>query len=125
MKYFLSLFALFFIGCSAINPVPTATIQKLPILRVGDPMPQREEYIVYYPAGYLFHLELQNKGSLFKSEKKIQTQIALSKALYLYKYWASYDGISWKNSHELLDVSCEGGFDATGLNVNIRLNIKE
>ena len=125
MKYLLLLVALFFIGCSTIQSISTETIQKLPIVRVGDPAPQGDEYIVYYPTGYLFTLELQTKGSLFASKKKIQTQIALDKELYLYKYWASHDGISWKNSHELLDVSFEGGFDISGLAVHITLEKKE
>lgn len=125
MKFLLSSLLLFFIGCSAVHPVPTATIQKLPVVRVGNPTPSDCEYIIYYPAGSLFPLKLQTKGTLFAFQNEMQTSIALSKEFYLYKYWASYDGITWKNSHELLDVAFSGGFNISGLQINIKLETKE
>jgi len=125
MHYLLSLLALCFLGCSAIDSAPAAEIQKLPIVRVGDPAPREGEYVVYYPAGYPFALTLQTEGSLFASEQELKTPIAFARDLYLYKYWASHDGISWKNSHELLDVTFEGGLDASSLHIHVLLNAKE
>ncbi|MGD9655497.1 MAG: hypothetical protein AB7U44_09895 [Sulfuricurvum sp.] len=125
MKFLLSSLLLFFVGCSAVHPVPTVTIQKLPVVRVGDPVPREGDYIIYYPVGTLFPLQLQTKGTLFASQNEIQTFVALSKELYLYKYWASHDGTTWKNSHELLNVGFSGGFDISGLQVNIKLETKE
>ncbi|WP_455208381.1 hypothetical protein [Kaarinaea lacus] len=111
-------------GCTALRPVPTESIAKLPVVRVGDPPPQNAEYIVYYPAGFEFPVRLKTTGSLFASEKQVESQMVLAKELYLYKYWASHDGKIWENSHELLGVEFGGGFDVTGLQANIAVEAK-
>lgn len=112
------------IGCAALRPAPVDSIAKLPVVRVGDLSPRNTEYIVFYPAGFAFPVNLKTSGSLFASEKQVQSQVILAKDLYLYKYWASHDGKTWKNSHELLDVQFGGGFDVTGLQANIKLEAK-
>ena len=100
-------------GCAALRPAPVESISKLSIVRVGDPAPQSTEYVVFYPAGFAFPVTLKASGSLFASEKQVKSQAILAKDLYLYKYWASHDGKTWKNSHELLGVEFGGGFDIT------------
>jgi len=84
-----------------MQPAPTETIAKLPVVRVGSQPPQNTEYVVFYPAGFPFPVKLNTSGSLFASDKQNESQATLAKDLYLYKYWASHDGKLWKNSHEL------------------------
>ena len=105
-------------------PAPTDAIAKLPVVRVGGQAPQNTEYVVFYPAGFAFPVKLKASGSLFASEKQIESQATLAMDLYLYKYWASHDGKSWKNSHELLGVEFGGGFDVNGLQANVKLEAK-
>lgn len=113
------------VGCAALRPAPMESLAKLPIVRVGDPSPQNnKEYVVFYPAGFAFPVKLKTNGSFFASGKEVESQVSLVKDLYLYKYWASHDGKTWKNSHELLGVEFGGGFDVTGLQVNIKLEAK-
>lgn len=112
------------IGCAAFQPAPVETISKLPVVQVGQTPPPASEYVVYYPAGYSFPVKLKTNGSLFSAEKQTESRIALSQNLYLYKYWASHDRITWKNSHELLGVEFGGGFDVTGLHVTVKLEAK-
>lgn len=112
------------LGCAALRPAPVESISKLPVVRVGDLPPQNTEYVVFYPAGFGFPVKLKTSGSLFESGKQIESQATLAKDLYLYKYWASHDGKTWKNSHELLGVEFGGGFDVTGLQANIKLEAK-
>ena len=107
-----------------MQPAPTETISKLPVVRVGETPPTNSEFVVFYPAGYNFPVKLNASGSLFTSTKQIETQSTLSKNLYLYKYWASHDGVTWKNSHELLGVEFGGGFDVSGVQVNVKLEAK-
>ena len=111
-------------GCASMLPAPTDAIAKLPVVRVGGQAPQNTEYVVFYPAGFAFPVKLKASGSLFASEKQIESQAMLAKDLYLYKYWASHDGKSWKNSHELLGVEFGGGFDVNGLQTNVKLEAK-
>jgi hypothetical protein len=125
MKHALSAFALFALaGCASLQPAPTETIAKLPVVRVGSQTPQNTEYVVFYPAGFAFPVRLKSSGSLFTSERQIESQATLAKDLYLYKYWASHDGKSWKNSHELLGVEFGGGFDINDLQSNVKLDAK-
>lgn len=112
------------VGCATLRPAPVESIAKLPVVRVGDPSPQNTKYVVFYPAGFAFPVKLKTSGSLFASEKQVESQVTLAKDLYLYKYWASHDGKTWKNSHELLGVQFGGGFDVTGLQANIKLEAK-
>ena len=109
------------VGCTAVKPAPTEKLARLPVVRVGDPIPSDTEYVVFYPAGHAFPIKLKTSGTLFSQENEIMSRATLSKDLYLYKYWASHDGVTWKSSHELLDVDFGGGFDAGGLHVNVRL----
>lgn len=125
MKYALvSLVLISLVGCTSMRPAPVDAIAKLPVVRVGDQAPQGSEYVVFYPAGFAFPVKLNARGSLFASEKQVTAQASLAKDLYLYKYWASHDGKSWKNSHELLGVEFGGGFDVTGLQASIKLEAK-
>lgn len=112
------------VGCAALRPAPVESIAKLPIVRVGDPSPKNTEYVVFYPAGFAFPVKLKTSGTLFASGREVESQATLAKDLYLYKYWASHDGKTWRNSHELLGVEFAGGFDVTGLQANIKLEAK-
>lgn len=106
-----------------MQAAPTEVIAKLPVVRVGT-QPLQADYVVFYPAGFAFPMKLKASGSLFSSESQIESQAILAKDLYLYKYWASHDGKSWKNSHELLGVEFGGGFDINGLQSNVKLDAK-
>lgn len=111
-------------GCASLRPAPIEAIANLPIVRVGDKPPANAEYVLFYPAGHPFPVRLKAGGSLFSKENEIESQVSLSKNLYLYKYWASHDRITWKNSHELLAVQFGGGFAVSGLEVNVKLEAK-
>ena len=112
------------VGCTALRPAPVESIAKLPVVRVGDPSPQSTEYVVFYPAGFAFPVKLKTSGSLFALGKEVESHVTLAKDLYLHKYWASHDGKTWRNSHELLSVEFGGGFDVTGLQATIKLEVK-
>ena len=111
-------------GYASLQTTPTEAIAKLPVVRVGDQPPQKTEHVAFYPAGLAFPVKLKANGLLFAAEKQVESQVALAKDLYLYKHWASHDGKKWKNSHELLGGECGGGFDITGLQANIKLEVK-
>ena len=125
MKFSIAVIALFVLaGCASMQPTPTETIAKLPVVRVGSPPPQGTEYVVRYPAGFAFPARLKTTGSLFVSEGQVEARVALARDVYLYKYWASHDGKSWRNSHELLHVEFGGGFDLDGLQATVTLDGK-
>lgn len=125
MKFAIAVITMFVLaGCASMRPAPTETISKLPVVRVGNQPPQHTEYISFYPAGYAFPAKLRTAGSLFASESLVETQVTLTKDVYLYKYWASHDGKLWEKSHKLLRVDFGGGFDLEGLHANVTLDAK-
>jgi len=111
-------------GCAWLQPAPADSISKLAVIQVGDQPPQGDEYVVLFPAGKAFPVKFNATGSLLSPEKQIESYVTLAKDLYLYKYWASYDGKSWVPSHSLIGVDFGGGFDVTGLHASMKLEAK-
>ena len=63
------------------------------------------------------------RGSLLKGDQSVTGNMTFARDIYIYKYWSSYDRKTWENSHKLLNVSFNGGVDASGLNVNVGLEM--
>ncbi len=122
MKFFVMILtSVVLAACTSIRPVPLTEILNLPIVQVGDPLPQEGEFVVFFPKDTYIPVILNANGSLFSSEVQLNGKVKLSRDLYLYKSWGSHDGIHWENSHKLIDVTFGGGFDVEGLKSNITL----
>jgi uncharacterized protein YceK len=121
-KIFCLLPVLVLAGCASMMPAPVAQIDALPIVKMGDTPPAGAEYVLHIPANAPIHLNLHARGSLLKEQESVLGNISFNQDVYVYKYWASYDRKTWKNSHTLLDVNFSGGMDVTGLNVNVGLD---
>jgi len=111
-------------GCASMASAPTGQIAALPVVKVGDARPAGTEYVLHIPANSPIPVKLQARGSLLKAEQSVAGTISFARDVYLYKYWASHDRQHWENSHRLLNVSFNGGFDIAGLNVNVSLDQK-
>lgn len=118
------LFNLALAGCAISGPAPLSTIDKLPIVEVGGRLPESGDYVLHYPKGYILPVILSVGGGLFAGERTTTSTATLGRNLYLYKHWASHDGRTWKNSHDLIDVRITGGFNADGLKVDVELGAK-
>lgn len=103
------------------GPAPVALIDTLPVVEIGGRLPKDGDYVVHYPKGYILPVTVRTRGSLFTDDRTTATTAILTRDLYLYKYWASHDGKAWKNSHDLIDVRVNGGFDIEGLKVDVEL----
>lgn len=118
------LFNLALSGCAISGPAPLSTIDKVPIVEVGGRLPESGDYVLHYPKGYILPVVLSVDGGLFAGERTSISTTLLGRDLYLYKHWASHDGKTWKNSHDLIDVRITGGFDTEGLKVDVELGAK-
>ena len=121
-KLFCALFIFTMSGCASMMPAPVTQIDVLPIVKMGDKPPAGAEYVLHIPANAPIRVNLQVRGSLFKEQQSVLGNISLNQDVYLYKYWASHDRKTWKNSHSLLNVNFNGGFDVAGLNMNVSLD---
>lgn len=111
-------------GCAMTGPAPLDTIGTLPIIEMGGRLPKDSDYVVHYPKGYILPVTVHTHGSLFTDDRTTTATAVLARDLYLYKYWASHDGKTWKRSHDLIDVRFNGGFDVEGLKVDVELGAK-
>lgn len=112
-------------GCATMNTPSSSLIDTIPVVKVGEASNVPKEHIVFIPANTEFPIEFSVKGSAFNHDISSKAMASFKQDMYLYKYWASLDGMHWKNSHKLLSVEPSGGFDKQGGKVEVRLNLME
>lgn len=109
-------------GCASINTPSSSLIDEKTVLTIGSTSNPSEDHIVFIPAKTEFPVKFSVKGEAFEKSASTTVFVSLKNNLYLYKYWASLDGKTWVNSHELLNVVPSGGFDVAGGKVEVELN---
>lgn len=109
-------------ACAVFGRPGADLIDRLPVVTVGELPPTPEDFIVYFPAGQEFRVQLGMDGTLFQTPAHATVRARLKKDLYLYKYWASHDGRRWRRSHSLIQVRPSGGLNAEGGKWEIELN---
>lgn len=107
---------------------PSSTVQGLQVVNIAEKLPaariQRHDYIIHVPSGEPFNVSVKIGGSLLREEIVQQVAVRLSKDLYVYKSWASFDKLHWKNSHELLNVSVSGGLEPGASKIEFLFDVK-
>jgi hypothetical protein len=120
---FAAAFALFG-GCETLRFAPTDEIARLPVYNVNEAPAVNRDYITHYPAGRLFAIELIAQGSMFTQQAHTPLLVSLSRDLYVYKQWASFDGKNWTNAHKLFDMRVDGKLAAPGGSVVFTLHAR-
>ena len=72
-----------------------ATLEALPLIKVGQAKPAQGDYIVFLPASELVTATAKVQGTLFEKTDSKDLQVKLKKDLYLYKNWVSFDRQKW------------------------------
>jgi hypothetical protein len=119
-----SLFVLLY-GCASMNTPSSSLIETKPVVTIGEFSRAPEDHVVFIPANKVFPVELSVKGNVFEKNVSSKIMVSFKKDIYLYKYWASLDGIKWVNSHELMNVELSGGFDVSGGKVGIEMDFSK
>lgn len=109
-------------SCASINKPSPTLIETLPIVTIGKADDAPKEHILFIPSNKEFPVTFLLNGTVLNDNKSSTIMISFRRDIYLYKYWASYDGKAWANSHELLSVNPSGGFDASGGKVEVRID---
>lgn len=124
MNKHLFLLVVLFISSCALNQTPSSSlIDTVPVINVGESKSVPVDHIVFFPANTEFPIQFSVKGSVFNEDVTSNVMASFKKDMYLYKYWASLDGKKWVNSHKLMSVEPSGGFDKTGVKVEVQLNL--
>lgn len=101
----------FFTGCGVDMPPSESEMKAMPVVKMGSSSPLPDKYVLYLPKGQSFPVEISLKGYLLKSPVKQKVMISLDRDVYLYKYWMSYDGKSWKSFRQYAGMALSAGMD--------------
>ncbi|MBI3563024.1 MAG: hypothetical protein HY080_15045 [Gammaproteobacteria bacterium] len=108
MPRFLTSLALAAVMLSGCAQLPAEQdLMQLPRVSFGDPVPQNTPYILYFPAGKPIPTEILFDGSLLQTEAKQTLKVTLSKDIYSYKQWASFDGKHWQDARKLMQIKLD------------------
>ena len=95
------LFCLIPVGVEAASSPSFAELAKLPVVRFGDPVPDKD-YILLFPAGKPISIDVTIEGSLFAGSAEAELKVALVREILVYREWASLDGVRWLPKSELI-----------------------
>ena len=124
MRYLsLLLFALVFTGCMNVVKPTQNLINSKAVRQIGEANLSRDkDYILYIPAGKKVKVVTQFKGNAFQSEKIQETHLALTKSIYLYKNWVSYDKKAWYNAREIFAFKVQSGLGVEGAKLSLSVS---
>ncbi len=121
-KIIVILFLIMLSSCASINTPNRSLIDNVPVIKIGESRDAPKDHIVFIPANAEFPIKFSISGTAFNKHLSSTVIASFKKDLYLYKYWASFDGKHWENSHKLINVEPSGGFDKSGGKIHLNLD---
>ena len=112
-------------GCAAWQAPDADLAERLPVVEIGQPKPDTNEYILRVPARKPIPVIVTLAGSFLTEDGAAETAVQVSQDVYLYKQWASFDGKTWRRSHGVFDTRVEVGLDPAGGKVEIKVDEKK
>ncbi len=88
-------------GFAAASPPSYAQLAKLPVIRFGEPVPDKD-YILLFPAGQPVTISVTIEGSLFAQTANAELTVTPSREILVFREWASLDGVKWVPRGELI-----------------------
>lgn len=97
--------AIFISGC-AVQP-SQEEIKALPVIQLGDTIPENGEYVLFLPAGKAINAMAEITGDIFQQEASQTLSVTLKQDIYSYKNWISYDKVTWLSDKDALAIRFE------------------
>jgi hypothetical protein len=107
-------------GCATWQAPPADLMTRIPTIEIGQTKPEGDEYILLVRAGQDVPVKLAVGGSFLSKEGATETIVNVSRDLYLYKHWSSFDGKKWERG--LFQVLISAGLGPEGGKVEIKVN---
>jgi len=101
LRYFSPIVLLLALGGCAIPP-SNSELSQLPVIPFGQPIPENSDYILYFSAGKVITTDVNLEGNLFQHPAQQKIKVKLTKDIYSYKEWMSYDKQHWLSGQEAL-----------------------
>jgi len=89
-------------GCSMTPSMPD--FEHLPVVNFGDPVPQTKEYILHFSANEPITTNVQIEGNLLQNPATETLAVKLTKDIYAYKDWVSFDKTNWVNARDVVEI---------------------
>lgn len=87
---------------AAADPPPSyEKIAKIPVIRLGEPLPGKD-YILLFEPGQPISMTFTIEGNLFSQPSTADLVVTPSRTIFIYKEWASLDGMKWVQRSELI-----------------------
>ena len=96
-------------GCATTSVSWQERLGTYPLIRLGDPRPAGEEYVVHLPAGQKVPMKVRLKGSVFQKETEQEVYAVPARDIYLYKDFISFDRKRWTRTKATLDLGWDAG----------------
>lgn len=93
-------------ACAGL-PHSTAEIAKAPQIRFGQPLPKDDNYVLLFPAGTPLPVSTVVDGNLFERDSQATLHVTLKHDIYVYRQFASFDGLNWRPARELIETRLE------------------
>lgn len=85
-------------ACAGLIGPSSETINQLPVVTYGQPMPESGEFVLRYPAGTDLPVVASVDGSLLAKSARTQMNVQIKQDIYLYGNQLSFDGKTWQSA---------------------------
>jgi len=126
MKTFALLCSLFAgVGC-ALQPaaLDPAALRALPVVNMGMPTHghKDKDYVLHVPRGQAFPIDLTLGGGPLAGAYHEVINATLTRDIYLYQHWGSYDGRHWRPLRQMLGIGLSMGMDTRMAFIKVELS---
>ena len=104
---FVLIIVLVFYALNLTSCASQPSTANLPIIKLGEAVPTKSEYILYLPAGEVISTRASIIGNIFNQEASKDLNVTLKRGIYSYKKWLSYDKKIWLDANDVLSVTVD------------------
>lgn len=107
LRYFIPplLIGLALSGCAQLPA--EQELAQYPVISFGDPVPKDKPFVLHFRAGQPIPTAVLIDGNLLKDTANQTLTVSLSRDIYSFKKWASYDGKHWQDASKLLSIKLD------------------
>lgn len=90
-------------GCASLTPPTAQSLSKIPVIKFGEHAPEKQPFVLWYPAGINIPMNTSVTGSLLEKTDAYTLNVKLKQDVYVYQHWASFDGKTWHQANTMID----------------------
>ena len=111
------------VGCATLASAPPADLKPVEVGSVSNEAFDRDNTILYFPAGKPLPLRVVAKGSIFKKTIDQVETFVLKRDVYVWRSRVSFDGKHWLDSDDAFDGKM--AFEFTPADVRFSVSFDE